>query len=56
MSSGPTGICATCGERIPAEALLAHLRDEHGIDAEVATWPDGDPVVVDQTLEPEDFA
>lgn len=50
------GTCAVCGELIAAAELLEHLREEHDIDEEITTWPDGSPVIVDQTLEPGDFA
>ena len=43
----------------PAELTLGtigqHLQDEHGVPLVVHTWPDGSPVVVDSTLEPDDF-
>ena len=39
-----------------AEDLREHLRDVHGMDPkDIATWPDGAPVVVDDTLRPSDF-
>jgi hypothetical protein len=45
-----------CGETIPVEDLLGHLRGAHDMDVEIATWPDGSAVIVDETLEPKDFA
>lgn len=48
-------ICAVCGERIPIEHLLGHLRGAHDLDEEPETWPDGELVIVDETLEPDDF-
>lgn len=53
--SGHYGICQLCGERIAVEVLIAHLRVDHHIDAEVSTWPDGAPVVIDESLLPSDF-
>ncbi len=52
-----TGIatCGFCGEAVPLADIMAHLRAEHGQDCEVQTWPDGSPVVIDETLEPGDF-
>lgn len=37
--------------------MVTHLHTAHGVDldADLERWPDGDPVVVDATLEPEDF-
>jgi hypothetical protein len=52
---GPIGICGLCGERVAAADLIVHLRVEHDFDEDVETWPDGTPVVVDTTLEPDDF-
>ena len=49
------GTCAICGAQVPPEELLGHLRGAHGIEEEIATWPDGEPVVIDQTLQPDDF-
>ena len=48
--------CNLCGEHVPPELLLGHLRGAHGMDVEIATWPDGEPVIVDDSLEPADFA
>jgi hypothetical protein len=47
--------CALCGETMDATVILGHLRGEHGIEEELATWPDGEYVVIDKTLEPDDF-
>ena len=58
MSDGtrePTGVCALCGETVPADMLLGHLRGAHELDVEIAEWPDGRPVIVDETLTPDDF-
>lgn len=37
------------------EDVFLHMRIEHDLDLEPETWPDGQLVVVDETLEPEDF-
>lgn len=50
--------CELCGEPdIPAGHVLAHLRQNHPGQEwpEIKTWPDGKPVVVDETLTPDDF-
>lgn len=52
----PTATCALCGERFPVDLILGHLAGAHELDIEVETWPDGSPVIVDSTLEPDDFA
>jgi hypothetical protein len=59
------GVCPFCGERIASGASSAyegiedfadHLRVMHPDEYEkVEKWPDGSPVVVDNTLEPEEF-
>lgn len=59
-----TGFCQLCIDaglseedaRIPLDELVGHLRGAHDVDMEIATWPDGETVIVDNTLEPEDFA
>lgn len=48
--------CALCREWFPLEDIMGHVRGAHDLDVEVETWPDGSPVIVDQTLEPDDFA
>lgn len=52
--------CHVCDPHVwlPIAEMLVHFRVEHDIDIEedVAKWPDGEWVVVDTTLEPEDFA
>lgn len=55
--SGEMGWCNLCvpPQRLPIEEILMHLRVEHDLDAEIATWPDGQFVIVDETLEPSDF-
>lgn len=52
---GPVGICGMCGNRIALEYLLHHLAVVHDIHEAITTWPDGSPVIVDETLEPKDF-
>lgn len=37
------------------EVLMRHLRLVHGFTEEPATWPDGELVIIDETLEPSDF-
>jgi hypothetical protein len=54
----PTATCARCGGRFGPAELWPHLRDEHGIevtDDDFETWPDGELVIHDRTLEPADF-
>ena len=51
--------CELCGEPdIPIGHVLAHLRQSHPDQEwpEIETWPDGAPVVIDDTLTPADFA
>jgi len=52
-----SGTCNLCGERLPLEQVIEHLRVMHPDDYGdgPATWPDGEPVVIDTTLAPEDF-
>lgn len=54
----PMGFCNLCtpARRMPAAEILEHLREAHDFHEEPATWPDGELVIVDQTLTPEDFA
>jgi hypothetical protein len=51
------GNCNLCREHVEDDHLLAHLRvlhpNEYGDGPE--RWPDGNIVVHDQTLEPEEF-
>lgn len=35
--------------------IVEHLDKVHGITGGIAEWPDGEPVVIDRTLEPGDF-
>ena len=49
-------ICS-CGERMTGGAVRLHMQQVHGLflDEYVEEWPDGGPVVWDDTLEPADF-
>jgi hypothetical protein len=48
--------CGLCPETLHNLAdLNAHLRDAHGINEDFQRWPDGEPVVEDLTLTPQDF-
>jgi len=53
------GICFLCRpeREVPDTELGSHLLEMHNIDVSeaVTKWPDGEPVIVDHTLEPEDF-
>lgn len=53
------GECFKCSPpaHVPDEEMGQHLLDVHGIDveAEVERWPDGAPVIIDNTLEADDF-
>lgn len=51
----PVAYCNLCGARVLVVEILVHLRVEHDVDAEIEEWPDGEPVIIDTTLEPEDF-
>jgi hypothetical protein len=55
-ASEPRAQCAICEQWVPLELIMGHVRGAHGIDAEPSTWPDGELVIVDQTLEPGDFS
>lgn len=49
--------CELCKTKVPDPEILDHVRllhpDEYGDGPE--TWPDGSLVIIDTTLEPEDF-
>lgn len=51
----PMATCALCGERFPLELILGHVAGAHDLDIEIEEWPDGSPVIIDSTLEPDDF-
>jgi hypothetical protein len=49
------GTCDICGEK--QDDVLLHLSILHpDVVEDFETWPDGSVVVIDSTLEPEDFA
>jgi hypothetical protein len=49
-------VCNLCGETVDVTVLLAHLRCEHPeVPGEIECWPDGEPVIVDESLTPADF-
>jgi hypothetical protein len=52
-----TGRCHVCEEDVPTHDLLGHLRvmhpDVYGDGPEL--WPDGQVVILDDSLTPEDF-
>jgi hypothetical protein len=49
--------CNLCGEVFDGTTIWGHLAGAHAIDAgaEMLRWPDGEPVVIDTTLEPGHF-
>lgn len=50
--------CGLCNRRFFADTILEHLLLAHDVEPktlEVATWPDGEPAIIDATLEPDDF-
>ena len=49
--------CELCGETGPDEDVLEHFRLMHPeVDAHtLVRWPDGRPVILDRTLEPQVF-
>lgn len=53
-----TAYCNLCTppRRLQLDVLLEHMRVVHSQHIEIEVWPDGEPVIVDLTLEPEDFA
>lgn len=53
-----TAFCNLCEPPaiMPADRLIDHLRLMHAYEMQPATWPDGSLVIVDTTLEPDDFA
>lgn len=53
---GPVITCALCKRMFAADAIWEHLRIVHDFHEKPAEWPDGSPVIIDTTLEPEDFA
>jgi hypothetical protein len=56
MSAG-MGRCDICKTDVRTTDLLSHISVYHpDLYEPIETWPDGQPVVIDTTLEPEDFA
>ncbi len=60
MTADNFGECRICGQRFEegtSHLLLPHLRDEHPDEwgDGPMTWPDGEIVIVDETLTPDDF-
>ena len=55
------GRCEVCGREFDApvalDTMLDHLRSNHPAEYGdgISTWPDGEVVVIDDTLEPSDF-
>lgn len=51
------GFCDFCQEDVPVIELVMHVTQKHRAFLGVIPlrWPDGKPVVVDTSLEPEDF-
>lgn len=50
--------CSLCGARYPDQDMLSHIEAAHpalAADATLERWPDGTPVIIDNTLKPEDF-
>lgn len=52
----PKAMCELCQEWVPLREVLQHLHRFHPEHYEgMDTWPDGEPVIIDMTLKPEDF-
>lgn len=48
--------CALCDERVLLDKIEDHVRIFHPDHYEpLERWPDGNPVIIDDTLEPEEF-
>jgi hypothetical protein len=48
--------CEVCGDLLALSNLFNHYRIIHpSLGVEVETWPDGDPVVYDETVDEEFF-
>ena len=50
-----TWTCGLCREQFTDVNPIDHLRIMHAVDVTPETWPDGEVVIHDTTLEPEDF-
>jgi hypothetical protein len=49
-------VCDLCRDRFGDDEILDHLAVIHpDLYGEVLPWPDGEPVIIDQTLRPADF-
>lgn len=56
MTTG-MGFCGLCLVEVPTIELLLHITVYHAAFSEpLLTWPDGEVVVIDTSLEPVDFA
>ena len=52
-----TGRCELCGDQFDFAELDAHFSTNHPAEwSEVARWPDGEVVVFNDDISPEDFA
>jgi hypothetical protein len=51
------GFCYVCKTTQLDETMLAHLKNEHPAEwgGGPELWPDGEVVIHDETLKPEDF-
>ena len=55
------GACFVChpeGVSVPDDQLGEHMAEHHPEvwkEMQEAVWPDGAPIIVDETLEPSDF-
>lgn len=48
--------CQLCGDQVPLDRAEDHVRVFHPDDYKpLQRWPDGTPVIIDDTLEPKDF-
>lgn len=52
-----SAFCNLCDppRRMPLEEIVQHLDRVHGQTVEFETWPDGEVVIHDDSLEPRDF-
>lgn len=53
-----TVFCNLCepAKRMLDSEILAHLKNEHDVELHFERWPDGEVVIHDSTLTPEDFS
>jgi hypothetical protein len=47
--------CNLCGGAFQLEEINGHLAGAHGQTEQIECWPDGEPVILDRTLQPKDF-